>query len=387
MKKFIFLIAFCAISISAFAQIGTHISSTRLPPLETAWWSFPPNEQVLPWQNAGCLNKLKAEGGLEVTLHIDVTQDLPGIDGLSQEIMDKINDNTIENILFYFPPGLYEFEETIDLTNRSNIIFKGAGAENTTLHFTYDYIKYVWGNYTVGWEYDNSFVISNSSNIGFEDFKINNSPNLIQTIISTTNKYIGGTYFAFSNSDHCWISGVHSYDAQRHHISIGSGNSNIEVRGCYIDKSNHRGNGGNGYGVVIGHKANRCLVENNVFRKLRHSMIFGDSTFYNVLGYNYSRENDSQGSTYNEPTDICFHGHSSHDDGPEFNLVEGNIANFIQFDKAWEENGINNLIFRNRAPKIADWDLNPLYPNNDNDDQIIVNGYMHNKSEQLNSGI
>ncbi len=366
---------------SLFAQIGTHIPSDRLPDLEEAWWN--PTEMVLPWQNAGCLKQLQADGGLEIDKFIDVTQDLedPIIQGntLTQKILYIIDPDNSDfnqsNILFYFPPGVYEFDETIEI-NRNNVVFKGAGAEETTLLFRYDYIKYeVEGIPTAaGWEYDDSFKIYSSSNIGFEDFKITHSSQWIETRPFTGDEYIGGRYFVFSYSDHCWINGIQSNYSERHHISIGSGNNHIEVRECYINESIHRTSGGNGYGVVIGNDSHHCLIENNVFRKLRHSMIFGNHAYHNVLGYNYSRENDSQGSTNYEPTDICFHGASgTNADPPEFNLVEGNIAEFIQFDKAHGENGINNLIFRNRAPKIADWDLNPLYPNNDNDDQIIVN--------------
>lgn len=121
---------------SLFAQIGTHIPSDRLPDLEEAWWN--PTEMVLPWQNAGCLKQLQADGGLEIDKFIDVTQDLedPIIQGntLTQKILYIIDPDNSDfnqsNILFYFPPGVYEFDETI-VINRDNVVFKGAGMGET----------------------------------------------------------------------------------------------------------------------------------------------------------------------------------------------------------------------------------------------------------------
>ena len=80
---------------------------------------------VLPWQNAGCLDSLRTFGGLEITMFINVTKDLPCVD-LSQEIMDMMDDNSTESLLFYFPPGEYEFDETI-VVDRDNVVFKVSG--------------------------------------------------------------------------------------------------------------------------------------------------------------------------------------------------------------------------------------------------------------------
>ena len=70
--KLIFIL-FTIIPVSSFAQIGTHIDSSRLPPLQDAWWdSITSIEQVYPWQNAGCLDSLQAEGGfvrILLTIH------------------------------------------------------------------------------------------------------------------------------------------------------------------------------------------------------------------------------------------------------------------------------------------------------------------------------
>lgn len=133
MKKLILILAIVIYSVSMFALIGTHISSERLPDLEEAWWDS--TEMVLPWQNAGCLDSLQADGGFEVTMYVNVTQDLPGVNELSYEILDIISSYTTENILFYFPSGLYEFEETILIEGKNNVVFKGAGSDETTLKF------------------------------------------------------------------------------------------------------------------------------------------------------------------------------------------------------------------------------------------------------------
>jgi hypothetical protein len=61
-KNVLILIAVITYSVNLFAQIGTHIPSTRLPAYEQSWWDS--TEMVLPWQNAGCLKQIEANHSL-----------------------------------------------------------------------------------------------------------------------------------------------------------------------------------------------------------------------------------------------------------------------------------------------------------------------------------
>jgi hypothetical protein len=73
MRKIVFTLIVTMIFAINYAQIGTHIPENRLPQTEPAWWDA--NESVLPWQNAGCLKQIKADGGIYIDKFIDVTQD------------------------------------------------------------------------------------------------------------------------------------------------------------------------------------------------------------------------------------------------------------------------------------------------------------------------
>jgi hypothetical protein len=362
-KNILVLLVVIIYTASLFAQIGTNIPSTRLPAYEQSWLDS--TEMVLPWQNAGCLDSLRTFGGLEMEVFINVTTDLDDVEGdnltqkLNRIVRDELEEDYLgKSLLFYFPPGEYEFDETIEI-NRDNVVFKGEGAEVTTLHFVmdYDYYHYLFTvpePYSVNkWRYLNCFTVSsNHSYIGFEDFKLTRTDNQIyheETNPASMVNYAGNN-FLISGSSYIWISGIHSYHAPRHHISISSGSDHIEVRGCYINKSIHRSGGGNGYGVTINNGSNKCLVENNIFRLLRHAMIVSSDAQHNVFGYNYSREADSEGTTNLPASDMCFHGHSTPGtSGPSENLFEGNIGKFVYFDDAHGGNGPRNLIFRNKA--------------------------------------
>ena len=74
MKKAMFMFIIIMICAIMNAQIGTHIPEERLPQTEPAWWNE--NESVLPWQNAGCLESIRANGGLVIDKFIDVQEDL-----------------------------------------------------------------------------------------------------------------------------------------------------------------------------------------------------------------------------------------------------------------------------------------------------------------------
>jgi len=50
------------------------------------------------------------------------------------------------------------------------------------------------------------------------------------------------------------------------------------------------GGGGWGYGVVLGESTTNTLVENNIFRYLRHALVAASGSNCNVWTFNYSRE-------------------------------------------------------------------------------------------------
>jgi hypothetical protein len=99
----------------------------------------------------------------------------------------------------------------------------------------------------------------------------------------------------------------------------------------------------------MGESSTYCLVENNVFRRLRHAMGIGTGANSNVYTFNYSRE---QYSTYKilgkeipyGDSDICLHGRY-----PYANLYEHNIVEQIEADDTHGDNGPYNAFVRNRS--------------------------------------
>jgi len=299
MKKTILtLIAIMMLTLS-YAQIGTHIPVERLP--------FD-DEDVLEWTKAGCLENIRDNGGLIIEKFIDVTNDLEEdyIVGntLSEKIqfildLDEDDTNYNQSLLFYFPPGEYEIDETITV-NRDSVVFRGAGADKTTLLFTKEWYKCsAWEDLTGNGQYewiiqgyernDDLFKVTGNY-IGLENLKIDNQldPILITVDSGYEEEGYNGNFVSFSGSNNSWIAGVHMKKSRRHHVKI-SHSDNIEVRGCYFHKSYSYGGGGNGYGVCLANESRYCLIENNIFGKLRHAMIFGNDSKYNVVSYNYQK--------------------------------------------------------------------------------------------------
>jgi len=145
----------------------------------------------------------------------------------------------------------------------------------------------------------------------------------------------------------CWVRGVESYNGFGGHIGL-IYSSRSEVTGCYIHEAHEYEGGGSGYGTKLQSKTGESLIENNIFRKLRHAMLMQASANGNVTGYNYSRENhwDNRPAPADLTSDITLHGNYVY-----ANLFEGNICQHIGIDDSHGYNGPLNTFFRNRAEK------------------------------------
>ena len=144
----------------------------------------------------------------------------------------------------------------------------------------------------------------------------------------------------------CWVRGVQSNKSLGAHILVSYGAHNT-ISGCYFnDAWFHDGGGTRGYGVLLFRRTTLCLVENNIFRRLRHSMQLQEGSNANVFAYNYSRETYKTdfGFPFTQTSDLNFHGTY-----PYCNLFEGNIGHYLHFDNANGPNGPWNLAFRNQV--------------------------------------
>ena len=150
---------------------------------------------------------------------------------------------------------------------------------------------------------------------------------------------------AFERSAYCWVTGVESNKANFAHVAI-SNSTHILVRGNYFHHAHKYGEGGQGYGALIQYTSGDCLVENNIFEHLRHSMLVQAGANGNVFAYNYSTDPYWTQPPFptNSAGDIVCHGNY-----PYLNLFEGNIVQNIVVDDSHGINGPYNTFFRNRA--------------------------------------
>jgi hypothetical protein len=142
----------------------------------------------------------------------------------------------------------------------------------------------------------------------------------------------------------CWIKGVESDSCNFAHVNI-SNSYHIEISGCFFHGAFNYGDGGKAFGVVCESGSGDCLIENNIFKHLRHSMLSQSGSNGNVWAYNYSLDPfwTSNPLYPNISGDIVLHGNL-----PYSNLFEGNIISHIWIDNSHGLNGSNNTFFRNR---------------------------------------
>lgn len=159
-----------------------------------------------------------------------------------------------------------------------------------------------------------------------------------QTNSSTANI---GFFYAYN----CRVFGVESRFCNFAHVDIRV-SSNITVRSSYFHEGHNYGSGGKAYGVCVNATSGSCLVENNIFRKLRHSILLQSGANGNVFAFNYSTEPHWTDVSLpaNSAGDIVLHGNY-----PYLNLFEGNIVQNIVIDDSHGKNGHHNTFFRNRA--------------------------------------
>lgn len=154
----------------------------------------------------------------------------------------------------------------------------------------------------------------------------------------------GGHAIEFNFAANCWAKGVESNKSVSAHIIIYS-STNVEVTGCYFHHAfEYTGSNTKGYGVCLAAHPGECLIQDNIFQYLRHSMMVKQGANGNVFAYNYSREVHRSELFSEYAGDISCHGHF-----PFANLFESNIVQFIQSDQYWGPTGPRNAFFRNRA--------------------------------------
>jgi hypothetical protein len=146
------------------------------------------------------------------------------------------------------------------------------------------------------------------------------------------------------NAANCLVDNIESELVLRSHLSITT-SYKCSVKNSYFHHAYDYGGGGHGYGVELKHWTSNCLVENNIFVHLRHSMMVHQGANGNVFGYNYSKDPVATGD--HDPNslvcDISVHGHYAF-----MNLFESNIIQKVEISDYWGPTGPGNTFLRNR---------------------------------------
>ncbi len=153
----------------------------------------------------------------------------------------------------------------------------------------------------------------------------------------------------FTYSANCWVTGIESNMTNFSHIAVNY-STHILIRGNYFHHAHAYGEGGQGYGTTLEYTSGDCLIENNIFEHLRHSMLVQAGANGNVFAYNYSTDPywTQPPLPANSAGDIVCHGNY-----PYLNLFEGNIVQNIVVDESHGINGPFNTFYRNRAEQYG----------------------------------
>ncbi len=173
-------------------------------------------------------------------------------------------------------------------------------------------------------------------NVGIECLKIHRMDD-------TAPQQSSSVYFNFAVNS--WISGIESDNCTFSHIQSRR-SSNLYISKSYFHHAFGYGGNGRGYGVMLHATSNECLVENNIFEHLRHSMIVQWGANGNVFAYNYSFDPfwESITTPSNSAGDMVLHGNYTY-----ANLFEQNICQNIVIDDSHGPNGPYNTFLRNRS--------------------------------------
>lgn len=231
-------------------------------------------------------------------------------------------------LMIYFPSGSYIFDRMIRLSGYNNLIFKGENVTSTSIHIFHP---------------ETGIYLEDCYRIGFEDIGIQ------RDVDGNTKNYdtVGGYSYYLNKSTNCWFSGVYSTQSWKACVFL-QNSSHCTITGSTFSMSLVKGDGGEGYGVLIQEDLSQYnLICNNIFYGLRHDIVFQvNNPSYNVIAYNYMDNSVS----YN----FDLHGRYNGSLGPYKNLIEGNKIKSVGIDRVHGSNGHCNTFFRD---KIRDFEV------------------------------
>jgi len=150
-----------------------------------------------------------------------------------------------------------------------------------------------------------------------------------------------GSLVAMRGVVHCWVKDCELFNLHEHGVYV-LRSYGCEIRGNYI----HHGtsyDSGRSYGILGSWGPSDCLIEDNTFYYLRHSMVLEGGGAGNVFGYNYSAR---MFDAFYPNTDWLMGDMLNHGSHPIMNLYEGNIVACLLFDSI-HGSASHNTAFRN----------------------------------------
>ena len=168
-----------------------------------------------------------------------------------------------------------------------------------------------------------------------------------------------------------WVTNIDSFDALKAHVMVRY-SYHCEVAGNRFSDALDHGDGGRGYGVNVANRTTGCLIEDNDFELLRHSMLLQDGAVGNVVAFN--RSGDARHINFPDggPADISFHSYAV------ANLVEGNVVERIHLNDAGVP-GPYNTILRNCLTS------GPVTLDGPTRDERVIGNAMFGSNDELRS--
>ncbi len=153
------------------------------------------------------------------------------------------------------------------------------------------------------------------------------------------------SHIQLTNAANCMVRNCWLEKCNFAFIAVGK-SIDLTIDGNYFYNAYNWGEGGKAYGVSLEFSSGQVLVENNIFRLLRHSVLLQTGASGNVVAYNYSRESRK---TISGGFNVASEDFTCHGNYPFCNLFEGNIGGSMKVDDSHGINGRFNTLFRNKT--------------------------------------
>lgn len=181
-------------------------------------------------------------------------------------------------------------------------------------------------------------IIEPIENVSFSNLIIERKD---QTDYQTSN-------FNLSCARNCVLENIVSVMTNFAHVNVDY-SKGIRIEKFDTYNSFSHGNGGKGYGITLQYSSTECLIQDCVFRKMRHGVVIQSGANGNIVRGNYALEGfwEEVRLPKFSAGDIVLHGNY-----PYQNIIEGNVCNQIVIDKSHGLNGFTTLL-KNRLLKYG----------------------------------